>query len=220
MLVRESSLVERVRTAGVTSASPVDLLALGFSRRPADAEMGEKIARKMFPKFGKIMSVNDLDYDQIKAETGLEDYEVLRTLALIELGRRAGLAAKGKPKEVEVPDDLYNEVERLRYKKQEHFVAILLDAKNRVMRTVEIHVGTLTASLVGPREVFRQAIREGASSLIVAHNHPSGDPTPSPEDIEVTRRLVDVGKILDIPVLDHLIVGDPATISLRRRGLL
>ncbi len=85
---------------------------------------------------------------------------------------------------------------------------MLLDAKNVVMRVAEIHVGTLTMSPVGPREVFREAIRDGASAIIVAHNHPSGDPTPSPEDRVVTERLKQVGALVDIPVLDHIVIGD------------
>ncbi len=217
---RTDSLVHRVRSAGVKTASPTDLMAIGFSRRAEDADEGENSARSALRRFGSIAKVADASFEDISAETGLEEYEILRALALIELGRRAGRAEKGRQQEIEVADDIYELLEHLKYEKQEHFVAVLLDSKNKVIRVANVHIGTLTMSLVGPREVFRIAIREGASSIIVAHNHPSGDPTPSPEDHEVTRRLVEVGQLLDIPVLDHVIIGDPASVSFSRKGWL
>ncbi len=220
MTTRSDSIVDRVRSAGVKSASPVELLAIGFSRRREDADAAETVARDMLKRFHSIGRVADASPEDITSGTGLEDFEILRCLALIELGRRAGYAEKGERKEIDVPEDVYEHLEHLRYEKQEHFVALLLDSKNRVMRVANVHIGTLTMSLVGPREVFRIAIREGASAIIVAHNHPSGDPTPSPEDHEVTSRLVEVGKMLDIPVLDHVIIGDPESISFSRKGWL
>ncbi len=102
---------------------------------------------------------------------------------------------------------------------REVFSALLLDAKNRLVRAVTVSVGTLTASLVHPREVFKAAIRHSAASIILVHNHPSGDPTPSREDIEVTERLVEVGKVLGIELLDHVILGSNGRFeSLRETG--
>jgi len=206
--------------AAVNSASPIDLIAIGFSRRTEDASDSEAMARDALRRFGSIGKVADASFEDISTATGLEEYEVLRCLALIELGRRAGRAEKGVHPEIDVPEDIYDLLADLKHEKQEHFVVILLDAKNRVIRVANVHIGTLTMSVVGPREVFRIAVREGASSIIVAHNHPSGDPTPSPEDLEVTQRLVEVGKMLDIPVLDHVIIGDPGSVSFTRKGLL
>ena len=214
----KDNLVERVRASGVKAASPVDLIAIGFSRRTEDAD--ESMARDALRKFGGIGKMADASFEDISAATGMEEFEVVRCLALIELGRRAGRAEKGVHPEIDVPEDIYELLEDLKLEKQEHFVAVLLDAKNRVIRVANVHIGTLTSSLVGPREVFRIAIREGASSMIVAHNHPSGDPTPSPEDLEVTKKLVEVGKLLDIPVLDHVIIGNPGSVSFQRKGLL
>jgi len=96
----------------------------------------------------------------------------------------------------------------------------LLDAKNQLIRRADVHIGTANSSLVGAREVFREAVKDGAVGIIVAHNHPSGDPTPSPEDVAVTRQLRDAGKLLDIPLLDHVIIGESRHVSLRRMGLL
>ncbi|MCZ6690196.1 MAG: DNA repair protein RadC, partial [Planctomycetota bacterium] len=103
---------------------------------------------------------------------------------------------------------------------KETFYALLLDSKNRLIREEAISTGTLTASLVHPREVFRGAIKDAAAALIVAHNHPSGDPTPSREDLEVTSRLRATGELIGIPLLDHIIIGSGRYVSLAERGRL
>ena len=102
----------------------------------------------------------------------------------------------------------------------EHFIVMLLNTKNRVTAVSPVSTGSLNASIVHPRELFQRAILGNAASLILAHNHPSGDPTPSPEDVELTKRLVDAGKLLDITVLDHIIIGDGCFVSLKERGVL
>lgn len=107
---------------------------------------------------------------------------------------------------------------RLRGLAQEHFLSLLLDGRHRLQRVEPVSAGTLTSSLVHPREVFGAAVRESAAAVIVVHNHPSGDPTPSAEDREVTRRLIECGRLLGVPLLDHLIVGDPGWVSLREQG--
>ncbi len=103
---------------------------------------------------------------------------------------------------------------------REHFVVLLLDTKNNIVGINTVSIGTLNASIVHPREVFKPAILENAGSVILAHNHPSGDPTPSQEDLEITRRLFDGGKILGIDVRDHIIIGDGCFFSFRERGML
>jgi DNA repair protein RadC len=104
--------------------------------------------------------------------------------------------------------------------KPERFIGVFLDGKNRVMREHVISEGILTASLVHPREVFAPAMREHAAALLVVHNHPSGDPEPSPEDVEVTQRLVAVGELVGIRVLDHVVIGDGRYVSFLERGLI
>lgn len=106
----------------------------------------------------------------------------------------------------------------LRFKKQEHFVVILLDAKNQVIFKKTVFIGSLNACLVHPREIFRLALLKSAAAIIVAHNHPSGDPTPSGEDVRVTDRLTEVGKQIGIDVLDHLIIGDGRYYSFKEQG--
>jgi DNA repair protein RadC len=173
------------------------------------------MARKLLQRLGSLKALSELGATDLTAATGLEGFEVLRAQALIELGRRCGKTSRGEIRTIESPEDAFELLEYLRGEKREHFVAILLDAKAQVMRVANVHIGTLTASIVGAREVFREAIRDGASSIIVAHNHPSGDPTPSPEDIEVTQKLIEIGELLDIPVLDHIIIGERYARSLR-----
>jgi DNA repair protein RadC len=212
--------VERVRNSGVHAATTIDLLAVAFSRREADAAQGEQMARDILARIGKIQALGEISLADIHELSGLEDFEALRCQALLVLGRRTGVAGKGSSNTITCKEDVEELLDYLRNEKREHFCVVLLDSKCKVMRTTTVHVGTLTMSVVGPREVFREAIREGASSIIVAHNHPSGDPTPSPEDIQVTKKLVELGKELDIHVLDHVILGYQTSVSLADRGLI
>jgi DNA repair protein RadC len=137
------------------------------------------------------------------------------------LGRR--LAARrlrpGDP--VRGPADVFRHFyPRLRHARQERFLVVLLDGRHRMMREVVISQGTLTASLVHPREVFRPALREAAAAVVLVHNHPSGDPTPSTEDREITIRLADAGSLLGVPVLDHVVVAERGWVSLCDLGVL
>jgi len=212
--MQERQLIKRVRDQGVRAASVIDLLAVAFSRREADVALGENMARDLLSRFGSLHAICDAGFDELSAITGQEEFEALRAMALLEIGRRSGGSTRGQVDKVESPEDVWDLLQHLRGEKREHFVAILLNAKSEVMRVAEIHIGTLTASIVGPREIFREAIRDGACSIVVAHNHPSGDPTPSPEDISVTSNLKQLGEMLDIPVLDHIIIGERYAVSL------
>lgn len=219
MLTRPDTPLDRFRQLGARAASPTDLLAIGLSRRDEDAAPNEPIARELLMRLGGVQPVTELAPVEL-AELGLDMFEGSRFLALLELGRRAENARRGEVRRIDNPEDAYALCKDLRGQKKEYFVAFLLDTQAGVMRRATIHVGTLTASLVGAREVFREAVRDGASSIVVAHNHPSGDPTPSPEDVQVTRSLVMAGNLLDIPVQDHVIVGEHGFSSLRRLGLM
>lgn len=208
-------VLQRVRDAGVKTAPVVDLLAIGIARREGDLAETESLARKMLVRFGSLKGLSEAGLTDLTDTSGLEGFEALRMQALLEIGRRCAIASRGEITSIDSPEDAFEVLKYLQGEKKEHFVAILLDAKNQILRIAEIHIGTLSSSLVGAREVFREAIREGACSVIVGHNHPSGDPTPSPEDIEVTGHLFKVGEMLDIPVLDHIIVGERYAVSLK-----
>jgi len=218
--MKRMSIVDRVRASGVRSAGLTDLLAIGLSRRAEDVDAGEPMARKIMQRYQRVQGLADVSADDLATLTGLEGFEVLRAQALIELGRRIAMSSRGEVTTIATKEDVEVVLDYLRFEKKEHFVAILLDSKSAIMRIATIHVGTLTTSLVGPREVFREAIREGASTIVVAHNHPSGNPEPSAQDLEVTRRLVEIGEMLDIAVVDHIIIGDRRSVSLQARGLV
>lgn len=217
---QSSGPAERLIDGGVSSGSIVDLVAVGFSRSTADARQSVEMAQAILHRYAKLSALAEASPKELSDFTGFDRSEVLRAQALIELGRRVGHTKRGALDEVEQPEDIYRRLSYLRDEKREHFMVILLDSKSQIQRIAPVHIGTINMSIVGAREVFREAIREGASSIIVAHNHPSGDPTPSPEDIQVTSKLVEVGELLDIPVLDHIIIGYDRFTSFSRKGLL
>ena len=216
----DRSIVQRVLSVGVRAASVVDLVAISFSRRADDVPSAEIPSRKLIQRFQSLHGLSQASASDLRAATGLDDFEVLRALSLMEVGRRMSNAGVGPKETIDSSHDVFVRMDWLRAEKREHFIAILLDAKANILREATIHIGTLTASMVGGREVFREAIRDGAASVIVVHNHPSGDPTPSPEDEAVTRELVKVGRILDIPVQDHVIIGDRQYFSFADEGLM
>ncbi|WP_419191770.1 JAB domain-containing protein [Engelhardtia mirabilis] len=150
-----------------------------------------------------------LDLDLASAE---------RLAAAFELGRRVERSRLDPRASVADPEAAFQLLStECRGLDRETFQVLLLDGRHRLIRRHCVAVGTLTTSLVHPREVFGPAVREGAAAVLVAHNHPSGDPEPSSEDREVTRRLLDVGRLLGVPLLDHLVLGDGRYVSLRRR---
>ncbi|MBW6467972.1 MAG: DNA repair protein RadC [Coriobacteriia bacterium] len=132
-----------------------------------------------------------------------------RVLACLEISRRAAVWRTGSKKTVSTPEDVVALCwPQMRGADKEHFWALALNTKNHVMRVVEVSVGSLNASIVHPRELFKEAVRLSAASVVVVHNHPSGDPTPSGADIQLTRRLVKAGDVLGIELIDHVIIGD------------
>jgi DNA repair protein RadC len=137
------------------------------------------------------------------------------------LGRRISRTLPPERKAIRSPKDAADWVmEEMRHLKQEHFVCLFLNTKNYVLEKERIFVGTLNSSVVHPREVFRQAIRRSDASVICFHNHPSGDPSPSVEDIQVTERLFRVGRIVGIELIDHIVIGDGVFFSMRENGYL
>ena len=158
---------------------------------------------------------------ELSAIKGVGPAKAATILAAVELGRRLAMKEAARRTIVHGPADAaHYAMPRLRFESKEHFAVLLLNTKNHVLAMPVISVGTLSASIVHPREVFQAAISHAAASMILVHNHPSGDPTPSSEDIAVTRRMVEAGKVMDIPVLDHIILGDDKFISLKEKGMI
>ena len=187
-------------------------ILLGSSRRDGVAR-----ARELLSKRG-LLALSRSGAAELVAEFDLSPLAAARLVAAFALGRRLQRLRRPARPSMRSARRVFEEVgPRLRGLEQETFLALLLDGKHRLLRAVRVSEGTLTTSLVHPREVFRAAVRESAAAVIVVHNHPSGDPEPSQEDLEVTRRLREAGVLLGIPLLDHVIVGEGEHVSLRER---
>ncbi len=211
--------LNRVQETGWSSAAAIDLLAICLSRRPDDTEASRPEAQKLFQRYG-LARLKEMSAADLKDAGGLEGYEAIRILSAIELGRKSESANRGEMSTItgySSAKELFHRL--LKDSGVERFFAAYLDVKNHVIQTQEINRGTLNSSIVGIREVMREALRCNAARIIVGHNHPSGDPEPSPADIDVTLKLRDAAKLLDLELLDHVIVGT-TSVSLKERGYL
>jgi DNA repair protein RadC len=212
---------ERLRAHGTRSLAAHELIALlvgsGGTAGSAVA-VAERIVAAMD---GSLRRLASLDVAALEGLPGVGAATAARILAAFELGRRVAVEPPRKRERIRGPADVHLRLgPRLRDLPQEEFHALLLDSRHRVVREVLVTRGTLDASLISPREVFRIAVVEGAAAVILAHNHPSGDPTPSPDDRVVTRQVAEAGRALGIPVLDHVILGDGRFSSLAGEGEL
>lgn len=160
--------------------------------------------------------------DELVALDGVGPASAARLLACLEISRRASARKSERRPTISTPEDVVSVCAlQLRGRDREHFWTLALNTKNRLLRVIEVSVGSLNASIVHPRELFREAVRLSAASVVVVHNHPSGDPTPSGADIQLTRRIVKAGDVLGIEVLDHVVIGDGGEhASLRDLGLM
>ncbi|MDI6809862.1 MAG: DNA repair protein RadC [Candidatus Eisenbacteria bacterium] len=156
---------------------------------------------------------------QLIRKRGLGPALAARILASVELGRRLFQDQKESTATLNTPEDVFKATAELKVHKKEHFVALYLNARNQLLRKEIVSIGSLNASIVHPREVFEPAVSNSALSVILVHNHPSGDSEPSVEDIAITKRLIRAGEIMGIDVLDHVIIGNGGFVSLRERGV-
>jgi DNA repair protein RadC len=208
---------------GSANLSLGELLALvigsGSVGHPA-ARVGERI---IDAAGGSLARLASLDVASLEQVPGVGAATAARVAAALELGRRAAAGAVEMGDPIRGPGDVFARMgPRLRDAQQEEFHALLLNSRHRVIREVLVTRGLLDAALIHPREVFRPAVTEGAAGVILVHNHPSGDPTPSSEDRAVTRQLGEAGRAVGIPVLDHVVVGAGSYVSLAEelgRGL-
>ncbi len=211
---------ERLLALGAEALAEGELLALVISEGTR-GETALDAARRLLGAAGSLGGLARLSPAELARSRGIGPARAARILAALELARRLDGAVAAEPPRLFRPEDAYRHVApRLRRKSQETFLVLLLDTRNRVTGERPISRGTLDASLVHPRDVFREAIRESAAGIVLAHNHPSGDPEPSAEDVALTRRLAEAGRLLSIPVVDHLVVGHASYVSFVERGLL
>ncbi len=203
---------ERLYACGPEALSNGDLLAVLL---PAGARS------RLLSHYGSLRALSTASAQEFQVDHGLGRVTALRLAAAFALGRRVRGERIRPGRLLRKSNEIFRHFhDRLRDLKKEVFVSVMLDGKNRVIREERISEGILTASLVHPREVFMPAIKEAAAGIVLVHNHPSGDPEPSPEDHEVTARLCAVGELVGIHVLDHVVIGDGRYVSFLERGLI
>lgn len=211
---------ERLATLGAEKVSNAELLAI-IIRTGHYEETALQLAQKILNKAGELRELPYLSAEELAEIKGIGQAKAVQVKAALELGRRMAAASRGYGNNLSSPAAVYNYLaEDMRYLEQEEFRIILLNIKNIVIATETVFRGSLNSTIVHPREIFRHALKRSAASIILAHNHPSGNPEPSGEDVKVTRRLVDAGEIIGINVLDHVIIGEDSYVSLREKGLI
>ena len=209
---------ERLANLGAAALSDVELLAI-LLRNGTKNKSALALAQELLAKFGDVTAIARMKHGELKTMAGVGESKAAQILAAVEVGRRV-LGNSQKPKtRLSSPKEVFDYLSAgMKGLVKEHFVAVYLDSKNRLIGQETVSVGTLDSSHAHPREIFSGAIAVGAKSVIVAHNHPSGDPTPSKEDIEITKRLQSAGRLLGIELLDHIIVGSESCVSMREEG--
>lgn len=211
---------ERLIKQGPQSLSNQELIAI-LLRTGTKQESVLSIANRVINYFEKLHELKHATLEEIMSIKGIGQAKAVQLLAAIELGRRLSQKQVDSRFTIRSPKDaasfLMPEMSSLQ---QEHFVALFLNVKNQVIHKQTIFIGSLNSSIVHPREIFREAVKRSAASIICAHNHPSGNASPSPEDIEVTKRLQEAGFIIGIELIDHIIIGDHQYISLKEQGYI
>jgi DNA repair protein RadC len=210
---------ERLLNCGAQALSNAELLAI-LLRTGAPGENVITLSTRLLKEFGGLPGLAKAGLSDLTEVRGISTAKVAQFKAGLELGRRLLLSSPDARPQITCPADAANllmlEMGSL---VQENLRTLLLDTKNRVLKQHTVYVGNVNASIIRVGEVFREAVKENATAIIVAHNHPSGDPSPSPEDITVTRSIVEAGLLLSVEVLDHLIIGHQSFVSLKERGL-
>ena len=211
---------ERLLREGPEALTAIELLAV-LLRTGTSSMNALDLAAILLTRAGGLAGLTENSTEELCSVKGIGPAKVAGIKAAVELGRRLATSVPGPKQVIRSPLDVCSLLkERMRHYDREHFKAIFLNTKHYVIAVETVSVGSLNSSLVHPRELFKSSIKRSAAALILAHNHPSGDPTPSQEDIEITRRLVEVGNIIGIQVLDHIIIGDDGYVSLKETGVI
>lgn len=210
---------ERIARHGAEALRDAELIGVLFRTGTRDAG-AVALAERLLKQFGDLRRLSQASLEELQQVKGIGQVKAIELKAALELGRR--LAVYARPKQVKFHNardiaDLL--MLKFRQYETEHFKSVLLNIKNEVMKVVEVSHGSIDGTLALPGDVFRQAVREGAAGVVVAHNHPSGDPEPSRNDIDLTRRLADAARLMNIKLIDHVIFGDGRYVSLKERNL-
>ena len=210
---------ERLEHHGADALSNAELLAIVL-RTGIVRENVLQVATRLLVRYGGLTGLAQASFQELCQERGLGPAKTTQIKAALELGRRLVATSPESRPQVRSPGDAANLVQaEMGLLEQEELRTLMLDTKNRVISSHTLSIGSLNANHFRVGELFREAVRANSAAIIVAHNHPSGDPTPSPEDVQVTREIVKAGRMLDIDVLDHLIIGRQRYVSLKERGL-
>ncbi len=210
---------ERLQRLGPEALSSQELIALVLGR----GVKGESVmvtAQRLLSTFGNLKNISEASLEELSSVKGVGLAKAAQLKAAFALAERAE-DSSGERVKIKTASDVVRLVRaRLRDKKKEHFMILCLDTKNSLIKASNVSMGTLNASLVHPREVFKEAIQSLAHAIILVHNHPSGNPMPSDADIEITRRIIDAGRIVGIDVLDHVIIARERAFSFKEKGLI
>jgi DNA repair protein RadC len=209
---------ERLAALGPQALSNAELLAI-LLRVGVQGENAVQVGQRLLNKFCGLSGIHRAPFDELLHEHGLGEAKASQIKAAIELGRRLTLESPEARPTINSPADGGAGAIEMSALEQEHLRVLLLDTRNHVLDIVEVYRGSVNSSQVRVGEVFKAAVRRSSTAVIIVHNHPSGDPTPSPDDVAVTRAFVQAGKLLDVEVLDHLVIGQGRWVSLKERGL-
>ncbi|TGA99483.1 JAB domain-containing protein [Sporolactobacillus shoreae] len=211
---------ERLILDGAGALSLQELFAI-ILRSGSKNESVLQLSGRLISHFKGLDLLREASVEELEEIKGIGRAKAVQLLASFEVGKRMIRYQRDSQYTVGSPEDGANYVmEEMRSLQQEHFVVLFLNTKNQVLHKSTIFIGSLNSSIVHPREVFKEAVRRSAAAMICFHNHPSGDPTPSREDIDVTKRLVACGKMLGVDILDHIVIGDRKFTSLKQKGMM
>ncbi|QVK19603.1 DNA repair protein RadC [Mycoplasmatota bacterium] len=206
---------EKMEIKGPNMLNNSELIAI-LLRTGSQKKSAIHLAEEIIIKYPNLYALKNITLDELIKIKGIGKAKAIQILAAIELGKRTNHYILERGIQIKSPNECADYIaEEVKSLEQEHFIGIYLDTKNRILAKKTLFVGSLNKSLVHPREVFKEALRHGCASIIVVHNHPSGDPTPSTQDISVTKRLMEVGELMGIELLDHLVIGTDGYISMR-----
>lgn len=209
---------ERLRDYGSNALSDAELLAI-LLRTGLQGMNVIQLAQKILRDHGGWVGLQRLSFEELTHIHGLGEAKAAQVKAALEIARRLVIAGPDRT-QITSPADVANLLMvEMSFLEQEHLRVVLLNTKNHVLKIETVYIGSINSSAVRVGEVFKTALKQNAAAVIIVHNHPSGDPTPSPEDVAVTRQLVEAGKLLDVDVLDHLVIGQGRWVSLRERRL-
>ncbi|MBU4310575.1 DNA repair protein RadC [bacterium] len=206
---------ERLIRYGSDKLSLAELLAIIIGKG-TPGESVSVLSSRLLSRFGDLNRLEEASIEELTKIKGIGEAKATQIKAALELGRRLFSQEEAKGRIIQTAEDVYKSMRaEFKNKKKEHFNLVLLNTRNQLIRKVSVTKGTLNASLIHPREVFKSALSHSAASVILVHNHPSGDPRPSDDDIKITKRLIEAGKIMGIEVHDHVILAGNKYTSLK-----